>query len=210
MTRSSDLEREHRALRERLSRLTEANLLRRRHRRPRGGGGHALWAATSAPASAATDPDRSDTLTYSILGGHNLFEIDAMNGQLRTKVELEADEGVTSHTLTVEVSDMLNSSDDEDPAIDDSIEVTVTVTNVNERPVVDGSHGPSTTPRTRAPPSRTPATPQPIPRGATIIWSLGGNDGGKFAISSGGVLSFAAEPDFEASRATATATTSTR
>ena len=31
---------------------------------------------------AATDPDRGDPLTYSILGGHDLFEIDAMNGQL--------------------------------------------------------------------------------------------------------------------------------
>ena len=146
---------------------------------------------------AATDPDRGDTLTYSILGGHNLFEIDAMNGQLRTKVELEADEGVTSHTLTVEVSDMLNSSDDEDLAIDDSIEVTVTVTNVNERPVVDGArtidHAENEgTALANASYSATD------PEGATIIWSLGGNDGGKFAISSGGVLSFAAEPDFEA------------
>ena len=145
---------------------------------------------------AATDPD-GDQLTYSIRGGHNLFEIDAMNGQLRTKVELEADEGVTSHTLTVEVSDMLNSSDDEDLAIDDSIEVTVTVTNVNERPVVDGArtidHAENEgTALANASYSATD------PEGATIIWSLGGNDGGKFAISSGGVLSFAAEPDFEA------------
>ena len=120
-----------------------------------------------------------------------------MNGQLRTKVELDADEGVTSHTLTVEVSDMLNSSDDEDLAIDDSIEVTVTVTNVNERPVVDGArtidHAENEgTALANASYSATD------PEGATIIWSLGGNDGGKFAISSGGVLSFAAEPDFEA------------
>ena len=35
------------------------------------------------------------------------------------------------------------------------------------------------------------------PEGANIIWSVGGNDGGKFAISDGGVLSFAAEPDFD-------------
>ena len=36
------------------------------------------------------------------------------------------------------------------------------------------------------------------PEGANIIWSVGGIDKGFFAISSGGVLSFAAEPDFEA------------
>ena len=52
-------------------------LLRRRHRRPR------PWRRTCAVDSnvgarvAATDPDRGDTLTYSIVGGHNLFEIDA-------------------------------------------------------------------------------------------------------------------------------------
>ena len=146
---------------------------------------------------AATDPDRAIRLTYSILGGHNLFEIDAMNGQLRTKVELDADEGVTSHTLTVEVSDMLNSSDDEDPTIDDTIEVTVNVTNVNEPPVVEGTtaidHAENEgTALANASYSATD------PERANIIWSLGGIDKGFFAISSGGVLSFAAEPDFDA------------
>ena len=145
---------------------------------------------------AATDPD-GDRLTYSILGGHNLFEIDAMNGQLRTKVELDADEGVTSHTLTVEVSDMLNSSDDEDPAIDDTIEVTVAVTNVNEPPLVEGTtaidHAENEgTALANASYSATD------PERANITWSLSGIDGGKFAISDSGVLSFAAEPDFEA------------
>ena len=144
---------------------------------------------------AATDPD-GDRLTYSILGGHNLFEIDAMNGQLRTKVELDADEGVTSHTLTVEVSDMLNSSDDEDPAIDDSIEVTVAVTNVNEPPLVEGTRAidHAENEGTALANASYSATD---PERANIIWSVGGNDGGKFAISSGGVLSFAAEPDFD-------------
>ena len=146
---------------------------------------------------SATDPDRGDPLTYSILGGHNLFEIDATNGQLRTKVELEADEGVTSHTLTVEVSDMLNSSDDVDTTIDDTIEVTVAVTNVNEPPMVEGTtaidHAENEgTALANASYSATD------PEGATIIWSLSGIDKDFFAISSGGVLSFAAEPDFDA------------
>ena len=146
---------------------------------------------------AATDPDRGDPLTYSILGGHDLFEIDAGTGQLRVKAALEADEGVTSHTLTVEVSDGLNSSDDADPSIDDSIEVTIAVTNVNEPPVVMGTtaidHAENEgTALANASYSATD------PEGANIIWSVGGNDGGKFAISDGGVLSFAAEPDFEA------------
>ena len=92
---------------------------------------------------------------------------------------------------------MLNSSDDEDLAIDDSIEVTVTVTNVNERPVVDGArtidHAENEgTALANASYSATD------PERANITWSLSGIDGGKFAISDSGVLSFAAEPDFEA------------
>ena len=147
---------------------------------------------------SATDPDRGDPLTYSILGGSNdFFEIDAMNGQLRTKAVLDADEGVTSHTLTVEVSDGLNSSDDEDLTIDDTIEVTITVTNVNERPMVMGTRAidHAENEGTALANASYSATD---PEGANIIWSVGGNDKGFFAISSGGVLSFAAEPDFEA------------
>ena len=83
----------------------------------------------------ATDSDR-DPLTYSIAGDHDLFEIEPERGQLRVKAALDADAGTTSHTLTVEVSDGLNSSDDPDPTIDDTIEVTIAVTNVNEPPVV--------------------------------------------------------------------------
>ena len=144
---------------------------------------------------AATDPD-GDQLTYSILGGHDLFEIDAATGQLRVQAVLDADEGVTSHTLTVDVSDMLNSSDDEDPAIDDSIVVTVTVTNVNEPPLVEGARAidHAENEGTALANARYSATD---PERANIIWSLGGNDGGKFAISDSGVLSFAAEPDFD-------------
>ena len=145
---------------------------------------------------AATDPDRGDPLTYSILGGHNLFEIDAGTGQLSVKAALDADEGVTSHTLTVEVSDMLNSSDDEDPTIDDTIVVTIAVTNVNEPPLVEGTraidHAENAgTALANAGYSATD------PERANITWSLGGDDKGFFAISDSGVLSFAAEPDFD-------------
>ncbi len=145
---------------------------------------------------AATDPDRGDPLTYSILGGHNLFEIDAGTGQLSVKAALDADEGVTSHTLTVEVSDMLNSSDDEDPTIDDTIVVTIAVTNVNEPPLVEGTRAidHAENAGTALANARYSATD---PERANITWSLGGDDKGFFAISDSGVLSFAAEPDFD-------------
>ena len=91
---------------------------------------------------------------------------------------------------------MLNSSDDEDPTIDDSIVVTVTVTNVNEPPLVEGTRAidHAENEGTALANARYSATD---PERANIIWSLGGNDGGKFAISDSGVLSFAAEPDFD-------------
>ena len=142
----------------------------------------------------ATDPDR-DPLTYSIAGGHNLFEIEPVRGQLRVKAALDADAGTTSHTLTVEVSDGLNSSDDVDPSIDDTIEVTVNVTNVNEPPVVEG-----TTAIDHAENAGTALTDASYsaddPEGASVIWSLGGNDATFFVVNSG-VLSFANEPDFD-------------
>ena len=145
---------------------------------------------------AATDPDRGEPLTYSILGGHDLFEIDAANGQLRTKAVLDFDTPPTSYTFTVDVSDMLNSSDDEDTRIDDSIEVTITVTNVNEPPLVMGTraidHAENAgTALANASYSATD------PEGANITWSLGGIDKGFFAISDSGVLSFADDPDFD-------------
>ena len=75
--------------------------------------------------------------------------------------------------------------------------MTVTIADVNEPPVVAGTRAidHAENEGTALANARYSATD---PEGATIIWSLGGNDGGKFAISSGGVLSFAAEPDFEA------------
>ena len=144
---------------------------------------------------SATDPDR-DPLTYSIAGGHNLFEIEPVRGQLRVKAALDADAGTTSHTLTVEVSDMLNSSDDADPTIDDSIEVTVNVTGVNEPPLVEGTRAIAHVEnegRTLAGASYSATDPE----GANVNWSVGGIDRGFFAISNGGVLSFANAPDFD-------------
>ena len=146
----------------------------------------------------ATDPDRGDTLTYSLRNSHDLFEIDDRTGQLRVKAALDhEDPAGPTYTITIEVSDGLNSSDDEDLTIDDSIEVTIAVTNVNEPPVVEGTtaidHAENEG-RALAGASYSATDPER----ANIIWSVGGIDKGFFAISSGGVLSFADDPDFEA------------
>ncbi len=70
----------------------------------------------------AVDPDRGDTLTYTLEGEDaGSFDIDAAMGQLRTKAALNY-ETRPSYTLTVRVADRRGRSD--------AMEVTVTVTNV--------------------------------------------------------------------------------
>ena len=80
----------------------------------------------------ASDPD-GDSLTYTIDGGHSLFAINDSTGQLSTLDNLDY-ETASSHSFTVDVTDGLDSSDDDDPTIDDSISVTITVDDVNEPP----------------------------------------------------------------------------
>ena len=70
----------------------------------------------------AVDPDRQETLTYTLEGEDTeFFDIDAATGQLRTKAPLDY-ETRTSYTLTARVADRRGRSD--------AMEVTVTVTNV--------------------------------------------------------------------------------
>ena len=85
---------------------------------------------------AASDPN-NDPLTYSLVDGTGTFTIDGTSGQILVDATLDA-ETIASYTVTVEVSDQRNSSGDVDAAIDAQIEVTITVLDVNERPVVSG------------------------------------------------------------------------
>ena len=75
-----------------------------------------------APVTAA-DPDTGDTLTYT-LGGTDatFFDIDASTGQLQTQAALDY-ETKSSYTVTVTASD---------GALTATVDVTVTVTNIDE------------------------------------------------------------------------------
>ena len=73
---------------------------------------------------AATDPD-NDTLTYSLdVPSRATFNIVATTGQLQTKADLDYETGTHTYTVTVAATD---------PAgLDDTIEVTITVNNLDE------------------------------------------------------------------------------
>ena len=82
----------------------------------------------------ATDADSADTLTYSLdASGEAFFDIDATSGQLRTEAELDH-ETRKSYPVTVSVSDGKDANGDADPSADDTITVTILVSDVNEDP----------------------------------------------------------------------------
>ena len=89
---------------------------------------------------AATDVDRGDTLTYGLQLGTDdaaSFAIDSMTGQLKTMADLdyEADNPPkTSYMVTVTVTDGRDPVNTVSAVADDTISVTITVTDVNEAP----------------------------------------------------------------------------
>ena len=73
---------------------------------------------------AATDDDK-DTLTYSLdVISRDTFSIDATTGQLQTKAALDYETVPNSYTVTVTATDP--------PGEDDTIDVTITVNNLDE------------------------------------------------------------------------------
>ena len=135
---------------------------------------------------AATDPD-SDSLTYA-LGGTDSGHFVLSGNRLRTSGALDYEGVKNSYAVTVTVSDGRGGTD--------TIDVTITVTNVNEAPVV------APPPANRAPSfdegasaSRSVAENTPAgtdiglplaatdPDGDSLTYALSGADSGHFALS---------------------------
>ena len=158
--------------------------------------------AVGDPVTAA-DAD-GDTLTYTRTGGADMaaFTIDSTNGQLKVGegTMLDFEGAQTTYVVEVTAKDPFGKSD--------TTTVTITVTNVNEKPdltlIVDE-------------PVTPPVTPTVVVTGASAVdyeengaeavatytssvadvtWSLSGDDADDFTIS-GGVLEFTSPPDFE-------------
>ena len=143
----------------------------------------------------AAEDDDDDPLTYSITRGANLFDINPATGQLLTKAALDR-ETAPSHTIRVGVSDGkdANNMAEDPPVVDNRISVTVTVTDVDEPPILDGPENVDYAEnRGDAVASYTAADPE----NEDLDWTLEGPDRDLFEIGSSGVLAFKLPPDHE-------------
>ena len=154
---------------------------------------------------AATDGD-SDTLTYSLAssGDHASFEIDSSTGQLKTKAgvthDFDFEASKNSYSVTVNVRDSKDSAGNADIVIDDTIAVTINLTNVNEAPVIANTV--TTVDRSENTANVISVTASDVDASTTLSWSIeSAGDGGKFEtnVSTGAftLLRFKNAPDFE-------------
>ena len=164
--------------------------------------------STATPGSvhtfSATDYDEGDTFTWSLEGDDaDAFDIDSDTGVLTFVQDTNSgplpdfenptdDDDDNIYEITVKATD-----DDSRPLFS-SYDVTVEVTAVNETPELTG------TPSTAISQDENEAFTETLAdynardeEGTTIAWSLTGTDRGDFAISTDGIVTFAATPNFE-------------
>ena len=134
----------------------------------------------------AADDANGDALTYALRGTDTAsFAIDSDTGQLMTLAALDYETKAT-YSVTVTASDP--------GGLSDSIDVTITVTDVDEAPVITGDAAQNYAENGTAVVG-TYTADGPV----AASWSLEGDDMGAFTIGgSSGELVFASPPDFEA------------
>ena len=150
-------------------------------------------------AVAATDAE-SDSLTYAIDGtDKDDFEIEASSGQLKTKAALDF-ETKASYAVTVSVHDGKDAGFAPDPSVDATIDVTITVTDVNEAPAFPSSETGEREVAENV--DADVAIGQPVaasdPDSDTLTYALSGTDAGAFNLDDGtGQVRTKAALDFE-------------
>ena len=138
----------------------------------------------------ATDPEQA-ILTWGLSGDDGgKFSISA-GGELNFKAPPNYEAPVNSNVNNVDQL-TISSFDGTNTGV---IDVTITVTNVDETPAVSGSARVSYLENGTGPVSTYRATD---PEGAATAWSLSGEDRDDFSIDDSGVLTFNAAPDYEA------------
>ena len=138
----------------------------------------------------ATDPDEDDTLEYSLTGTDAAsFDIDPSTGQILTDGALDYETKQTYH-LAVSVSDGMNIYGDSDMTEDDSIDVTINVTNVNEAPEFDANAPTDLNVMENTPAGENIGDPITAtdPENGTLTYSLDDDDGAAFEIDANGQI----------------------
>ena len=150
-------------------------------------------ATYSAPA------DFDETLKWTTSGDDAaLFSISA-NGALafNTAPDFEhpGDTGQdNTYDVSIQVSDGVNETGDIDLAVDDTLTVAITVTDVNEVPTITGPAAPKVAENTTDVATYSATTDA----GETLAWSISGADADLFSINANsGTLTFESAPDFE-------------
>ena len=132
----------------------------------------------------ATDEDDGDILTYS-LGGTDgsSFDIDTSTGQLKTRVALDK-ETKSSYTVTVSVHDGLDAAGGADTTVDDTITVTINITDVNEPPQFPSTENGARSVAENTAANQDIGTPVTAndPENDDLTYSLGGTDAADFDI----------------------------
>jgi VCBS repeat-containing protein len=148
--------------------------------------------STAIGTIAASDPDASSTLSYTISGtDSSKFSINASSGAVAflspPNFESPTDNGLdNTYNFTVTVSDGSLSS---------SQSIAVAVGNVNEAPSFSIASAQSYVENSGATILVTANDPD---ASSSLTYTLSGTDASKFTISSSGVLSFSSAPDYEA------------
>ena len=149
----------------------------------------------------ATHGDSKGTLVYS-LGGTDAasFDIGTSTGQLKTKTVFDYESDARSYTVTVSVSDGMDDYSNTDTVVDDTISVTISITDVNEGPTFDSSNTATreVAENTASNTAFGGAFPVTDPESDTPTYSLGGTDAASFDINTGtGQLKAKSDLDYE-------------
>ena len=143
----------------------------------------------------ATDTE-GDSLKYELSERSDLFRVDTSTGQLRTRTRLDYESGST-YSLTLRVRDEKDSNGDRDQVDDDdTLELTVTVGDVDEGPDLSGPREIVYVEKTTGSVGTYTAT-DPEGTITSFTWTLGDRDSADFEISNGGVLTFKGAPKHE-------------
>ena len=156
-----------------------------------------------------TAPDADgDKLTYTLTGANtDIFDIDWATGQLMTKMvpqNTEEDANGTNYTVTVRATDPagIPQADSGEEANSDTVMVTITVTDVDEPPTINGTGDAKLMFDEKARRHHRcagyvhcDADPEMVAL-ADTAWSVAGPDGGKFTVTVG-ELKFKVKPDYE-------------